>query len=82
MIQVIPFAADWEPYYLPLLARGLSDLSVLRFNAVDIEAQVNVNLKMEQWEQDPQMEPIGLGTRDIWFTGKLSGNGTIAMVLT
>ncbi len=83
MIQVIPFIADKEPVYLPLLARGLSDLSALRFNAAEIQAQVNIDLSFQQLEsyftqQIPKLEWEG---QELWFSGKLNGNRELTMSL-
>ncbi|MGD8401590.1 MAG: hypothetical protein PVH64_11780, partial [Bacillota bacterium] len=52
MIQVIPFRVATQPDYLQLLTRGLSDLTVLRFNAAHIEAQVNIELIGNQWPEN------------------------------
>lgn len=84
MIQVIPFTADLEPKFLPLLARGLSDLSALRLNAVEIQAQVNTDLELDQLEQKPyQPEQISgwNNDRELWFSGKLSGKEDIALAV-
>lgn len=86
MIQVIPFKAELEPKFLPLLARGLSDLSALRLNAAEIQAQVNLELELDHWEEKPyQPERISgwNDERELWFSGRLSGDRgiTLDMVL-
>ncbi len=84
MIQVIPFTAEHEPHYLPLLARGLSDLSALRFNAVEIQAQINMEIEFAQWDQ----KPVQSGNltdwnneRELWFSGNLCGNHDLSLTL-
>ncbi len=83
MIQVIPFLADKEPIYLPLLARGLSDLSALRFNAAEIQAQVNIDLSFEQLEEHlrQQAPKSNWEGQDLWFSGKLNGTQELKMSL-
>lgn len=84
MIQVIPFTAELEPKFLPLLARGLSDLSALRLNAVEIQAQVNTDLELDQWEQKPYQPEQNSGwnnDRELWFSGNLSGKGDISLAI-
>ncbi|NLY74760.1 MAG: tetratricopeptide repeat protein [Firmicutes bacterium] len=83
MIQVIPFTADREPKFLPLLARGLSDLTALRLNAVEIPAQVNTEIEFGQWEQKPsQLEKFEWNNeRELWFSGNLSGEGDLSLTL-
>jgi tetratricopeptide (TPR) repeat protein len=83
LIQVIPFIADKEPLYLPLLARGLSDLSALRFNAVEIQAQVNIDLSFQQLETHftQQISKLKWEGQELWFSGKLNGNQDLAMSL-
>jgi tetratricopeptide (TPR) repeat protein len=84
LIQVIPFTAEHEPHYLPLLARGLSDLSALRLNAVEIQAQINMELQFAQWDQRPvQTEKfIDLSNeRELWFSGNLCGNQDLSLTL-
>ncbi len=83
MIQVIPFSAEKEPVYLPLLARGLSDLSALRFNAVEIQAQVNIDLSFERLEQrlNQQVFKDKWDGQELWFTGKIIGTQNLAMSL-
>lgn len=83
MIQIIPFFAEKEPVFLPLLARGLSDLSALRFNSVEIEAQVNMDLEIDRWDQrlsQPIVELTWDG-QDLWFLGELSGENNISLSL-
>lgn len=83
MIQVIPFSAEKEPVYLPLLARGLSDLSALRFNAVEIQAQVNIDISFERLEQrlNQQVFKDKWDGQELWFTGKINGSQNLAMSL-
>lgn len=83
MIQVIPFSAEKEPVYLPLLARGLSDLSALRFNAVEIQAQVNIDLSFEHLEErlNRQVFKEKWDGQELWFTGKINGAQNLAMSL-
>lgn len=71
MIHVIPFTADPEPSYLPLLSRGLSDLSVLWLNTAQIEAQVNLDLKAVS-RQPPAASPAQVPLRngqELWLSG-------------
>ena len=84
MIQVIPFTAEREPHYLPLLARGLSDLSALRMNAVEIQAQINTEIEFVQWDQ----KPVQFGNftnwnneRELWFSGNLGGDHGLSLTL-
>lgn len=83
MIQVIPFTAEREPNYLPLLARGLSDLSALRLNAVEIQAQVNMEIEFE-WDQKP-FQPMDVSQwdsgRELWFSGNISGEQELSLTL-
>jgi Tfp pilus assembly protein PilF len=81
VIQVIPFLAEKEPVFLPLLARGLSDLSALRFNAVGIEAQVNTNLEIKEWERINQQNVDALAWRgqDLWFSAEVNNVADISM---
>lgn len=84
MIQVIPFKAEHEPHYLPLLARGLSDLTALRLNAVQIQAQINMELEFVQWDQKPiQTENLTdwNNERELWFSGHLTGNNGLSLTL-
>jgi tetratricopeptide (TPR) repeat protein len=74
LIQVIPFLAEKEPVFLPMLARGLSDLSALRFNAAGIEAQVNTDLEIKEWDQINQQNINSLAWtgQDLWFSAKVN----------
>lgn len=84
MIQVIPFKAEHEPHYLPLLARGLSDLTALRLNAAEIQAQINMELEFVQWDQKPvQTENLTdwNNERELWFSGNLCGNNGLSLTL-
>lgn len=84
MIQVIPFKAELEPKFLPLLARGLSDLSALRLNAVEIQAQVNLELEIDHWEEQPYQPEQITGwnnERELWFSGSLNGDRDISLTL-
>lgn len=83
MIQVIPFFAEKEPVYLPLLARGLSDLSALRFNAAEIQAQVNIELSFERLEQrlNQHVFKDKWEGQELWFTGKINGTKNLTMSL-
>ena len=84
MIQVIPFTAEHDPHYLPLLARGLSDLSALRLNAVEIQAQINTELEFVQWGQKPvQLENFveWNNERELWFSGNLAGEQGLCLTL-
>lgn len=81
MIYVIPFTAGSEPSYLPLLSRGLSDLSVLRLNAVQIESEVNIGLKLNDW-QPPTELPAGTGfdkKQEFWLTGSVKYEEYLSM---
>ena len=84
MIQVIPFTAEREPHYLPLLARGLSDLLALRLNAVEIQAQINMEIEFGQWDQKP-FQPANMSNwdseRELWFFGNLCGNHDLSLTL-
>jgi tetratricopeptide (TPR) repeat protein len=81
LIQVIPFLAKKEPFFLPLLARGLSDLSALRFNAVGIEAQVNTNLEIKEWEQINHqiINPHAWTGQDLWFSAEVNNTVELSM---
>lgn len=81
LIQVIPFTTNKEPLYLPLLARGLSDLSALRFNAVDIQAQVNTELGIEHIREqvDQDIANIDWEGQELWFIGELEGQNGLSM---
>lgn len=83
MIQVIPFLADQEPVFLPLLARGLSDLAAMRLNAVELEAQVNPDLAAKSIEEkvaQPVPDFVWNG-EDLWLTGTLSGKDRFGVAL-
>jgi tetratricopeptide (TPR) repeat protein len=83
LIQIIPFFANKEPVFLPLLARGLSDLSALRFNMVEIQAQVNTDLEFDRKDQrlDQLVSDITWEGQDLWFLGELNGEGNLSMAL-
>lgn len=86
MIQVIPFHANTEPDFLPLLVRGLSDLSALRFNAADIDSQINMDLEINAWK-DKLEQPVTFikwDDEELWFSGELKfseGKFTTVFVL-
>ena len=84
MIQVIPFSAEHGSHYLPLLARGLSDLLALRLNAVEIQAQINMEIEFGQWDQKP-FQPANMSNwdsgRELWFFGNLCGNHDLSLTL-
>jgi tetratricopeptide (TPR) repeat protein len=79
LIQVIPFSttACEEPAFLALLARGLSDLVVLRFQSVLLEAQLNPDLKPPPADDSADiattttigMDPGNAAGRELWFSG-------------
>jgi len=82
VIQVIPFLADKEPLFLPLLARGLSDLSALRFNAVGIEAEVNPNLEIKkEWDliSGQTVDSLAWQGQNLWFSATVNGVSDLAM---
>jgi tetratricopeptide (TPR) repeat protein len=83
LIQVIPFSAGKEPIFLPLLARGLSDLSALRFNAVEIQAQVNSSLNITNWRQylSDYIPNFKWEGQELWFAGELSARQELTMDL-
>lgn len=84
MIQVIPFKAELGPKFLPLLARGLSDLSALRLNAVEIQAQVNLELELDRWEEktyQPEQISGWNNERELWFSGSLSGDRDLSLIM-
>lgn len=83
VIQVIPFRAEKEPLFLPLLARGLSDLSVLRLNAISIQAQVNAYLELDvrEFQSDQPVAEFNWNGQELWFTGKIQGEQGLEMVL-
>ena len=83
VIQVIPFRAEKEPLFLPLLARGLSDLSVLRLNALSIQAQVNVYLELDirKFQSDQPVAEFNWNGQELWFTGMLQCEQGLEMVL-
>ncbi len=81
LIQVIPFLAKKEPFFLPLLARGLSDLSALRLNSVGIEAQVNTTLEIKEWEQinHQTTNPLAWSGQDLWFSAEVNNVVELSM---
>ncbi len=81
MIQVIPFLADQEPVFLPLLARGLSDLAAMRLNAVELEAQVNPDLAAKSIEEKVVVPDFVWNGEDLWLTGTLSGKDRLGVAL-
>ena len=83
MIQVIPFVADCEPDYLALLSRGLTDLSAMRFNSIEILSQVNLDLKFDEWERfsEPRISPFSWEGQELWFIAKLEGAAEIGIQL-
>jgi tetratricopeptide (TPR) repeat protein len=83
LIQVIPFRVAAQPDYLQLLTRGLSDLTVLRFNAAQIEAQVNIELVENQW---PETIAEGDGRfnwqgQELWLSGTIKFQDVLMMDL-
>jgi tetratricopeptide (TPR) repeat protein len=83
LIQVIPFIVATEPAYLQLLTRGLSDLTVLRLNAAQIEAQVNIELIQNQWQAKlPEVdEPFNWHGQELWLSGEIKFQDTLVMDL-
>ena len=83
MIQVIPFVAACEPDYLALLSRGLTDLSAMRFNSIEILSQVNLDLKFDEWERfsEPRISPFSWEGQELWFIAKLEGAAEIGIQL-
>jgi tetratricopeptide (TPR) repeat protein len=83
LIQVIPFIVGSEPAYLELLARGLSDLAVLRLNAAEIEARVNPEQLPNHWRTEFQ---DGAGQfcwqgQELWLTGEIQCRQALVMDL-
>lgn len=70
MIQIIPFRCGNYPEYLPLLVRGLADLSALRFNTVQIEARLNRELEITSWPSENEVQTGGdEHGQPLWFSG-------------
>jgi tetratricopeptide (TPR) repeat protein len=69
--------------YLPLLTRGLSDLTVLRLNAAQIEAQVNVGLIGGQWSTilPEDNELFTWQGQELWLSGELKLADVLVMDL-
>ncbi|TCL55852.1 tetratricopeptide repeat protein [Hydrogenispora ethanolica] len=84
MIQVIPIMAEPGPLYLPVLARGLSDLAALRFNSVEIEAQVNIYLEQKEPQTLLELpllpEPVWNG-EELWLAGVLKAEEELSLAL-
>ena len=72
MIQVIPFEAEQEPIFLPLLGRGLTDLAMLRLNGAEIEAQVNQELQLATAIMDTAVLEAPGNNGELWLGGSLS----------
>ncbi len=83
MIQVIPFFANDEPLYLPVLARGLSDLASLRLNSIGIESQVNVYMEHKNLQTYPEqpVADVAWGGEELWLVGTLKGAGKLELSL-
>jgi tetratricopeptide (TPR) repeat protein len=83
LIQVIPFTAGSEPAYLELLARGLADLAVLRLNAAQIEARVNLEQAPDHWrtEFSDDAEQFCWQGQELWLAGKLQLQQSLVMDL-
>lgn len=72
MVQVIPFRYGSYPEYLPLLARGLADLTTLRFNTVQIEAHFNRDLQLKSWPLGKEVHLDGDEPgQTLWFSGEI-----------
>lgn len=72
MIQVIPFHAEQEPFFLPLLGRGLTDLAMLRLNGSEIAAQVNQELKFTATLLETPVSAVSPDHQDLWLVGVLA----------
>jgi tetratricopeptide (TPR) repeat protein len=72
-----------DPAYLQLLTRGLSDLSVLRLNAAQIEAQVNIELIGNQWSTGlpEDNESFIWQGQELWLSGELKIETGLVMEL-
>jgi len=84
LVQIIPFITDEEPFFLPILARGLSDLSALRFNTFDIVAQINPELEFEEMlsQLDSSQLEFAWDGEELWLSGQLQGmTGNLSMRL-
>jgi tetratricopeptide (TPR) repeat protein len=83
LIQVIPFRVATQPDYLQLLTRGLSDLTVLRFNAAHIEAQVNIELIGNQWPENFAEGDGGFNWQgqELWLSGAIKFQDGLMMDL-
>lgn len=72
MIQIIPFRYSEQPEYLPMLARGLADLANLRFNTMQIEAQINLELNFSAWQSKKVQTVVDLSGQDLLFTSEIT----------
>ena len=84
MIQVIPIVAEPGPLYLPVLARGLSDLTALRFNSVGIEAQVNIYLEQKNFQsllELPLNQNLSWDGEELWLAGFLKADEELSLTL-
>lgn len=86
LIQIIPFLTNKEPEFLPLLVRGLSDLSALRLSEANIESQTNVDLEISQWYElikNPEIKFEQINNlEELWLCGELSfENGIFTVIL-
>jgi len=76
LIQVIPFLTTKEPQYLSLLVRGLTDLTTLRLNNAQIDAQINVDLEIDNWQEKLSNLTIeeAYNAQELWVAGEIDGN--------
>lgn len=84
MIQIIPFQHSEQPGYLPLLVRGLADLTVLRFNTAQFDAEINTGLDIRILHEQMTNQDIAQAWdgQDVWFSGEIKSNhGLIEVVM-
>lgn len=76
MIQVIPFITSKEPQYLALLVRGLTDLTTLRLNNAEIDAQINVDLEIDNWKEKLCNRTFeeDYNAQELWVAGEIDGD--------
>jgi len=73
LIQVLTFLTNSEPDYLPLLVRGLLDLTILRFSSAQIDVEVNPDLEIVNWPEK-LTQPVAAERPEIetlWLNGEL-----------
>ena len=83
MIQVIPFLARKNRFFYLYWLGVFQIYSALRLNAVGIEAQVNTDLEIKEWEKISRqsVNASAWEGQDLWFSAEVDGTTNLSMLL-